>query len=44
MEILKIVAGAFPDSLLVQDFTVRAAFAALINFGQILEEEPGAVE
>src|ERR1019366_3461131 len=44
MEILQIVAGPLPDSLLVQDFTVLAAFAALINFGQILEEEPGAME
>ena len=44
MEILQIVAGPLPDSSLAQDFAVPAAFAAPMDFGQILEEEPGAVE
>jgi hypothetical protein len=44
MEILKIVARPFPDSLLVQNFAVPAAFAAPMDFGQILEEESGAME
>jgi len=44
MEILQIVVGPLPDSVLAQDFAVSAAFAAPIDFGQILKEEPRAVE
>jgi|SRR5450759_4298780 hypothetical protein len=44
MEILQIVPGPLPDNLLVQDFAVPAAFATAMDFGQVLEEEPGAVE
>src|SRR5208283_2520507 len=44
MEILQIVARPFPGSLFAQDFAGSSAFAATIDFGQILEEEPGAVE
>jgi hypothetical protein len=44
MEILQIVPGPLPDSVLAQDFAVSTAFAASMNFGQIFEEEAGAVE
>src|ERR1700687_2800608 len=44
MEILQIVAGPLPDGMLAQDFAVPAAFAAPMDFGQILEEEAGALE
>jgi hypothetical protein len=44
MEILQIVPGSLPDSVLAQDFVVSTAFAAPMDFGQILEEEAGVVE
>jgi hypothetical protein len=44
MEILQIVAGPLPDGVLAQNFAVPTALAAPIDLGQILEEEPGAVE
>jgi hypothetical protein len=44
MEILQIVAGPLPDSMLAQDFVVPTAFAAPMDFGQIFEEEAGAVK
>src|SRR5580704_9749160 len=44
MEILQIVAGPLPDSMLAQDFVVPAAFAAPMDFGQIFKEEAGVVE
>ena len=44
MEILEIVAGPLPARLLGQYFTVVAAFPAAVDGGEILEEEPRAVE
>ena len=44
MEILQIVAGPLPDRMLAQDFVVPAAFAAPMDFGQIFEEEAGALK
>jgi hypothetical protein len=44
MEILQIVPGSLPDSVLAQDFVVSTAFASPMDFGQILEEEAGVVE
>src|ERR1039457_6906869 len=44
MEIMQIVAGPLPDGVLAQNFAVPTALAAPIDLGQILEEEPGAVE
>jgi hypothetical protein len=44
MEVLQIVARPLPDRVLVQDFTVPTAFSAAMDFGKILEEEPGALD
>jgi hypothetical protein len=44
MEILQIVAGPLPNSVIAQDFAVSTAFAAPMDFGQIFEEEAGAVK
>jgi hypothetical protein len=40
MEILQIVAGPLPAPPLSQDFVVRAALAAPMDFGEILEKKP----
>src|SRR6266699_2158428 len=44
MEVLQIVAGPPPTRALAQNFVVRLALAAPVNFGKILEEKPRAVK
>jgi hypothetical protein len=44
MEILQIVAGPLPAPPLSQDFVARAALAALMDVGEILEKKPRAME
>src|SRR5882762_1880274 len=44
MEILQIVAGPRPTRPLAPDFVVRAALAAPMDFGEILEKKPRAVK
>ena len=44
MEILQIVAGPLPARPLAQDFVVRAALAAPMDLGKILEKKPRAVK
>ena len=44
MEVLQIVAGPLPARPLAQNFAVRAALAAPMDFGEILEEKPRAVK
>ena len=43
VEILEVVARSFSARLLVQHFVIRAAFAASMDLGEILEEQPGAI-
>src|SRR6266700_1362970 len=44
MKILQIVAGPRPTRPLAQDFVVRTALAAPMDFGEILEKQPRAVK
>src|ERR1700736_299189 len=44
MEILQVVAGSHPARPLAQDFVVRAALAAPMDFGEIFEKKPRAVK
>jgi hypothetical protein len=44
MEILQIVAGPLPARPFGWDFVVRAALAAPMDFGEIIEKKPRAVK
>ncbi len=44
MKVLQVIGWSLSASLLSQDFLAPAAFATLVNFREILEEQPGSVE
>jgi hypothetical protein len=44
MDVLETIARSLPDRVFAQDFTVTATLSAPMNFGKILEKEPGALQ